>query len=161
MILEIFKKKAVDMQIYSPVNGVCISLDDVSDPVFSSRMMGDGVAFKFEGDTLYSPCDGTVMLVAKSKHAIGIKAKNGAEILIHVGLETVNLNGEGFEVLIEPNAKIKTGEPLLKCDLAFMKSKHIDLITPMILTNGNEVKAKVVSHDEVNKGESVIFICTE
>lgn len=131
--LMIFRKESV--KLFSPVNGRCISLEQVPDPIFSQKMVGDGVAFEFEENTVYSPCDGEIIALMPSNHAFGIRAKNGAEILVHIGLNTVNLNGQGFELLVRMNQKIKAHQPIIKLDRTFMKQNKINLTTPMVVTN--------------------------
>lgn len=135
-MLSFFKKKK-DISLYAPVNGKAIALEEVKDQVFASKMMGDGIAFQFEEDTLYSPCDGEVSMIPPTLHAYGFTLPNGAEILVHIGLDTVALNGKGFEVLVKQGDKVKVGDPIVKIDQAFMKSKGIDLTTPMIVAEGN------------------------
>ena len=119
--------------IYSPVDGECVALTDVSDAVFSSRMLGDGVAFIYDGDTIHSPCYGTVTMIAATKHAIGIEMDNGAELLIHIGLETVATKGRGFDILVRVNQKVKPGQKLVAIDRAALRG--YDLITPLVVTN--------------------------
>lgn len=153
-----FKFFQKDNNIYSPVTGKCVSIEKVPDPVFSSKMMGDGVAFIFEGDTVYAPCDCEIMLIAHTLHAIGLKASNGAEILIHIGLETVNLGGEGFEKLVEIGDRVKKGTPLLKMNRSFMKERNVNLITPMILTNSQNLKYEINQGIDVCSGKSEIII---
>lgn len=133
-----FLKKNKDVSLYAPVNGTVISLEQVNDKVFASKMMGDGIAFQFEEDILYSPCNGEITMIPKTLHAYGFKLSNGAEVLIHIGLDTVALNGEGFKALVKQGDKVKVGDPIVKVNQAFMKSKNIDLTTPMVITNGNE-----------------------
>ena len=130
-------KKVVECEVYSPVIGKMIPLDDVPDPVFSEKMMGEGCAFGFEGDTVYAPCNGEIILIANTYHAFGIKAENGAEILIHIGLYTVNLNGKGFEVLVKEHTKVKAHDPLVRIDREFMKENKIDLTMPMVITSSD------------------------
>ncbi len=121
--------------LYSICNGKSISLDSVPDITFSKRLVGDGVAFEFDGDTIYSPCDGEIIMIASTNHAVGIKAANGAEILIHCGMETVNLKGNGLNVLVNLHTKVKHGTPILKIDRTLMNERNINLITPVLLTN--------------------------
>lgn len=128
-----FKKK--ECVIYAPAKGRMISISEVPDPMFSKKMMGEGLGFLFEGDTLYAPLDGKVKLIAVTKHAIGFEASNKAEILLHVGLDTVALNGEGFEILVNEGDKIKHGTPIMKINRPLMKEKGIDLTTPLVITN--------------------------
>ena len=92
--------------IYSPVDGELMDMTDVPDPVFSQKMMGDGVAVKPKNGTIVSPVDGEIIQLFHTKHAIGIRTLSGLELLIHIGLETVGLNGEGFEAHIKEGDKV-------------------------------------------------------
>jgi glucose-specific phosphotransferase system IIA component len=141
------KKK--EESIHAPVVGRCISLDDVSDPVFSQHMMGDGVAFQFEGDTLYSPCAGKVLVVADTCHAIGLQTKSGAQLMLHIGLDTVYLKGEGMEAKVKPGDSVCVGQPLIVLDRSFINEKHVDLTTPLVLTNGDAFKLSLQAPSEV------------
>lgn len=152
-MFEFLRKKKI-YELYSPVIGRSIRLDEVKDKVFSSKMMGDGLAFKLEKNIIYSPCDARVKLIPSSKHAIGLEA-NGLDILIHIGLDTVNLNGEGFKQLVSVGDAIKQGDPLLKIDLEFMKQKNIDLTTPMIITSKEHILS-IVEPRNVNLDSIVI-----
>lgn len=154
-MFEKLKRNQVN-EISAPVTGKCVSLNEVPDPVFSSRMMGEGVAFLYQGDMVYSPCDGEVIMIADTKHAIGLKTANGTEILLHIGMDTVNLQGKGFQVLIKPYAKVKTGDALLRIDRGYMSAKGIDLITPLIVTNTGDYMVNAQSDSNVNKGSVVI-----
>ena len=93
--------KTKKIELFAPVDGECIPLEQINDKVFSSKLMGDGVAFKFNGNTVYSPIEGKITMVFPTKHAYGIRTKNGAEILIHIGMDTANLNGLGFTSLVK------------------------------------------------------------
>ncbi|WFR55771.1 PTS glucose transporter subunit IIA [Anaerocolumna sp. AGMB13025] len=128
-----------DMRIYSPVVGKMVKIEEVPDKTFADKLLGDGVAFYADTDTISSPCSGKVTMIANTKHAIGILSDNGVELLIHIGLETVNLQGEGFEVLVRSNEKVKAGTPLIKVDRKLMESKNINLVIPMVITNDMEV----------------------
>lgn len=130
-----FIRKKKDIGLYAPVNGEIVAIEDVPDQVFASKMMGDGLAFEFDDSLVFAPCDGKISMIAQTKHAIGITMKNGIEILIHVGLETVQFQGEGFDVLVKKGQSVKIGEPILQIDRNFFESQEINLITPMIVTN--------------------------
>ncbi|OCN06192.1 hypothetical protein A4S06_00315 [Erysipelotrichaceae bacterium MTC7] len=149
------KKKKCD--IYSPVKGRKIDIYEVPDPVFSKKMMGEGVGLIFNDDILYSPVDGIVQLVAQTKHAIGFIACNDAEILLHIGLDTVSLAGEGFEVLVCEGDKVKHGTPIIKIDRALMETNNIDLTTPLVITN-NDYSVTMENHSEVTT-DSIIMTC--
>ena len=121
--------------IYSPLIGRVVPLSDVNDPVFAEEMMGKGAAVIPTKGKVFSPCDGEILTVFRTLHAITMKADNGAEIIIHVGLETVGLDGKYFEAHVEDGAKIKKGELLLTFDLDEIKSAGYDVITPVVVTN--------------------------
>ncbi|MFD9629055.1 PTS sugar transporter subunit IIA [Peribacillus muralis] len=118
-----------------PFDGYIKPLEEVPDAVFSSRMMGDGFAIEPTNDILVSPIKGEVVSIFPTKHAICLKTEEGLEILIHVGLETVNLNGEGFTCLVEERQKVTQGTQLLKIDLDYIKENAKSTITPIIFTN--------------------------
>ena len=102
--------------IMAPVSGKCVDIKEVPDKMFAEKIMGEGVAFRYDGDVIYSPCNGTIAVIAETKHAIGIKSENGVELLIHVGVETVSLKGDGFEALVQQDEKVEIGTPILKID---------------------------------------------
>lgn len=131
-MIQLFKKSV--KELYSPVIGKSIRLEEVNDKVFSEKMMGDGIAFQFVGNGIYAPCDAKVIMIASSKHAIGLKCGH-LEILIHVGLETVNFNGQGLNLHVNVGDTVKRGDLLLTVDREFMEKNEVDLTTPMIITS--------------------------
>ncbi len=137
MMFQIFKKKE-PVVLYAPVTGTSVALENVPDQVFAQKMMGDGIAFMPETDTICAPCNGKITMVAHTLHAVGITADNGAEILIHIGLDTVSLNGKGFTALVNVGDKVKKGTPLIQIDMAFMKEQQMVLTTPMVVTNTSD-----------------------
>lgn len=146
--------------IMAPVSGKCVDIKEVPDKMFAEKIMGEGVAFRYDGDVIYSPCNGTIAVIAETKHAIGIKSENGVELLIHVGVETVSLKGDGFEALVQQDEKVEIGTPILKIDRKFMSDKNIDLITPMVITNGEEFDLDFFNINSlVKKSESQIAVC--
>jgi PTS system glucose-specific IIA component len=152
------RNKKLDNIIMSPVNGRCIELSEVPDKVFSGKVMGDGVAFIFEGDKIYSPCYGSIVAITPTHHAIAIKSDDGVEILLHIGIDTVELNGEGFEVLVKMNQKVKLGTPLLRINRTFMQEKSINLITPLIITNSYDYEFEFKNVNQtVEKGKSEVI----
>ena len=153
-MISLFKsmKQVKEVDLYAIASDAkLISLDDVPDIAFSKRLIGDGIAFELRSDTIYSPCDGKVIMIANTKHAIGIQVKNGAQILIHCGLETVNLNGKGLEPLVKLEQDIKKGDPILKIDLNLMNEKNINLITPVIITNINDYIIELINEKNISK----------
>lgn len=130
-----FMKKSIDL--YAPVIGRSVDLKMVPDKMFANKMLGDGIAFIFETSVVYAPCNGEITMIASTKHALGIQTSNGTEIMIHIGIDTVNYGGEGFEVLVNAHDKVKRGQALVKLNLQFFKEKDVNLITPMIIVSKN------------------------
>lgn len=154
------KNKMESEEVLSPIIGEVIPLSEVPDPVFSQKMMGDGIAIIPKDGRVVSPVNGHIIQVFPTKHAIGIKSNNGLEILIHIGLETVELGGEGFEVLVSNNQPVKVGEPLVDVNLEFLKSKNKEIITPIIITNMEKVlTVEYCKEQEITWGE-VILTCS-
>lgn len=136
-----------------------MSLDEVPDPVFSGRMMGEGVAIIPKDGTICAPVHGQVIQIAPTKHAIGIAAQDGTEILIHVGLETVSLKGEGFKVQVSKGDVVSVGQPLLTYDLEYIRAHAKSTITPIVVTNisdGNR-KIEMTKEKEGIVGKTVII----
>jgi sugar PTS system EIIA component len=143
MFKKLFKnnKETNDLSIYAPLDGEIIPLEEVPDPVFAEKMMGDGIAIKPTSGTVVSPVDGKVIQVFPTKHAIGIEAANKAEILIHIGLETVQLKGEGFTAHVQEGDSVSKGDTLISFDHAFIQEKAKSDITPIIITNTDSFEA--------------------
>ncbi|MCH6268576.1 MULTISPECIES: PTS sugar transporter subunit IIA [Neobacillus] len=161
MFEKLFKKKGKpEVEIYSPLDGKVVSLEEVPDPVFSEKMMGDGVAVIPSAGKLVAPVDGEVIQVFPTKHAIGIKSVNGLELLIHIGLDTVQLNGEGFQVYVEQGQSVKVGDLLVNFDIPFIKSNNKEIVTPIIITNMAERVETIVQNrlEEVTR-EDLLFTC--
>lgn len=140
------KTKKVDNNIYAPVEGETVELTKVEDEVFSSLSMGNGIAINPSKGEVKAPLDGEVTVLFPTGHAIGIKGDNGAEVLIHVGMDTVTLNGEGFDIKVKQGDRVKKGQVLVNFDIDFIKSKNLSTITPVIVTNTSSLK-EVVPHD--------------
>ena len=123
-----------DLVLRSPLSGWALPLEDVPDEVFAAKMMGDGLAIDPLDGTLIAPCDGTLTAVPESAHAVTIRAANEAELLLHVGIDTVNLKGAGFTVLVRAGQSVRAGEPLIRFDLDRLARSARSLITPIIVT---------------------------
>ena len=122
-----------------PMTGTMLTLENVPDEVFSKRMMGDGFAIDPSEGKVYAPMSGEITVAFPTKHAIGMKTKDGLELLIHIGMDTVELNGEGFTSHITAGKKVKQGELLMEVDLDFIKKSGKPIITPVIFTGGEKV----------------------
>ena len=124
-----------NLVLTAPLKGWIAPLEETPDAVFAERMLGDGLAIDPLDSTLHAPCDGSVVSVHRARHAVTLRATNGAEILMHVGLETVALNGEGFEVIVEEGQTVKAGDRLIRFDLDLLAQRARSLITPVVITN--------------------------
>ena len=122
--------------VTAPFSGKLVPLSEVPDETFASGVLGEGIAIEPSDGLFCSPVDGTVETIAETKHAIGFAADNGLEILVHVGLETVSLNGEGFEILVKEGDRVKAGQPVAKADLALIRERGLKTITSIVLTGG-------------------------
>lgn len=150
-----FKKK--ELEIVSPVKGRLISIKDVPDITFSEEMVGKGVAVIPEENELYSPVSGTVTTVFPTSHAIGLTTKDGIDILLHIGLDTVNLQGEGFEVKVKEGDEVKAGDLLVVVDFEKVKQAGYKLETPVIICNPEQCKKLAYTKPQaVNKGDVII-----
>ena len=124
-----------NLVLSAPLKGWIAPLDETPDAVFAERMLGDGLAIDPLGSTLHAPCDATVVTVHRARHAVTLRAANGAEILMHVGLETVALNGEGFSLFVKEGQAVRAGDPLLGFDIDLLAQRARSLITPVVVTN--------------------------
>ena len=146
------------LNLIAPVSGKTIDLSSVPDPVFAQKMVGDGIAIDTTGSTIVAPADGVISLIMDTKHAFRMTLDNGVEILVHVGLDTVTLKGEGFEQLINQGTKVTAGTPILKIDRDLIQSKGISLITPVLITNVDVVKKiEGLPNLDVTEGKDTII----
>lgn len=153
-------KEKSSFKIVAPVNGKVIPLEQVPDPVFSGKVLGDGCAIIPSDGKIYSPVDGEILTVMDTKHAYGFKAENGMEILVHIGLDTVKLEGEGFTTFVKAGDKVKVGDLIAEVDLELLKEKGIDTITPVLIYNSEDDWTMSISEGEAKKGETEIINLT-
>jgi PTS system glucose-specific IIA component len=129
-----------NFKLLAPVDGKVIALDKVPDEIFSQKMAGDGIAIDTDGDLVVAPADGEITFIFKTNHAFGMSLGNGVELLIHVGLDTVNLAGEGFERLAYEGQGVKAGEPIIRIDRSFILERGCSLISPLLISNMDAVR---------------------
>jgi len=157
---ESVKAAAVDLSnevvFVAPIEGKIIDLSQVPDAVFSQKIMGDGFAIEPVNGEVVSPVDGTITTLFPTKHAIGITADNGLEILIHFGIDTVNLQGEGFEALLQQGDKVRVGQKILNVNLNEVRAKVPSVITPVIFTNLADKKVTAKIGEKVKRGQKNI-----
>ncbi|VHG99768.1 PTS system sucrose-specific transporter subunit IIA [Streptococcus pyogenes] len=145
--------------LYSPLNGIVVDLAAVSDPVFSSGAMGQGLAIKPEDNTLYSPVDGKVEIVFETGHAYAITSSQGAEVLLHIGIDTVSMAGDGFESLVEVGQAVKKGDLLGHFDPSKIAEAGLDDTTMMIVTNSTDYQSvDILAQGHVLIGDQVALI---
>lgn len=138
-----FKKKKEPFVLTSPVAGELKKLSSVNDPVFAQKMMGDGIAVKPDESEIvnvYAPVSGKIVFLPNSKHAFGIETKDRKQILIHIGIDTVNLKGKGFTTYAEQGNKVKHGDKIISFDSNVIKSNKLDDIVMVIMTKGYDKK---------------------
>ena len=122
--------------VTAPFSGKLVPLSSVPDETFASGVLGEGIAIEPSDGLFCSPVSGTVESIAETRHAIGFAGDNGLEILVHVGLETVGLKGEGFEILVKEGDTVKEGQPVAKVDLDLIRARGLNTITSIVLTGG-------------------------
>lgn len=120
MFKKLFKKQTASEEIVSPANGELMKIEDVPDPVFSQKLMGEGIAVLPSDGRIVAPASGEIIQLAETKHAFGIKTDLGAEILVHIGLETVALKGQGFNPAVKVGDKVSKGQLIIEADLEFI-----------------------------------------
>ena len=135
-------------EIKNPISGKVLPLSKVEDAVFSSGAMGNGIAIDPSDNKVYAPFDGSVEFIADTKHAVGLKSDDGVELLIHVGMDTVKMNGKGFDVKTKVNQRVKEGDLLLEFDRNEIQKKGYSLITPVVITNSNNFEQNELCLDE-------------
>lgn len=156
-MFDFFKKKKKEekiVSIASPVKGKVVKLEEVPDPVFAEKMVGDGFAVEPENGEVFAPVSGEVTLQPEGYHAIGIKTQEGLEVLVHFGLETVELKGEGFTPHVKVGDMVKKGDKVLSVDIEKIKDKVPSIITPCIVANLEENILSEIKFD-ANCGEEV------
>lgn len=149
------------LKICSPLNGKAVSLDSVPDPVFSDRVLGDGCAVIPSDGKIYSPVNGEISSIAETNHAYGFSSDDGLEVLVHFGLETVALKGEGFTPHVAVGDKVKIGDLVAEVDVELLKSKNINLITPVLVCDGADDLEMQVSDGTVKAGDKLIAFAEE
>lgn len=155
-MFDLFKKDRV-FKIITPITGKVIDIVQTPDPVFSEKMVGDGVAIEPTEGLVVSPIDGEVVQLFPTNHAIGLKNKEGLEILIHIGIDTVKMKGKGFQPFINKGDKVKTGQKLMIFDLDLIKKEARSIITPVVTTNIGQAEVLKKTVGDVFSGNDEIM----
>ena len=148
------KEAEVKKEVIAPLtNGELVNISQVPDEVFSSKMMGDGFAMKTNDGIIVSPVEGKIVTIFPTKHAVTIESVDGREVLIHLGVDTVNLKGEGFETFVEENQTVKVGDKLVKMDVEFIEKNAKSSMPIVVFTNLSEEESVKLVEGNVNAGE--------
>lgn len=159
-MFNFFKKKQENAYMLGAVaKGKAVTLQEVNDPTFNSGMLGQGVAIVPSEGKIYAPADGEIAMVFETLHAVSMTADNGVEILVHVGLDTVELKGKGFEAHVKAGDQVKKGDLMLTVDLDAVRAAGYDIVTPILVCNTDEYAAvEGLAGKEVVPGEDVVKI---
>jgi len=148
--------------LVAPLAGWSTPLEEAPDAVFAGRMLGDGLAIDPTGHTLYAPCDGELVTVPATRHAVTLRTAQGAEILLHVGIDTVGLNGAGFELHVREGQRVRTGDRLLSFDLDLLARRATSVLTPILVVEGGGFTVTRRALDrEVNVGDFLMELCKQ
>lgn len=145
-----FRKKVNELEIFKCAQGDIVPIENVPDSVFADKLLGDGIAINPSNGEIISPVDGQVVMIQDSLHAIGIQSEDGIEILIHVGLDTVELKGEGFVKKVNINDRVNKGQPIVCFDKEMIEEKGYNMITMMIVVNDERI-SKLEKGDQLDK----------
>lgn len=154
-MLGFFKKTN---RVVAPIDGTVIELSKVPSQIFSERMAGDGVAILSTGNVIVAPVEGKVTMIFATNHAFSITTSEGIQVLVHIGVDSIGLQGKGFQRLVEEGTFVKTGEPIIKVNRDEIISRGYDLITPVLIVNPDMIRELQGCHGvEVNAGENEIL----
>lgn len=152
--MGLFSRKKKE-EFISPMKGILVPMEQVPDPVFAQKIMGDGFAVELTGGEVSAPLSDVIAAAFPTGHAIGIKTESGLEVLLHIGIDTVALEGRGFEVAVKEGDTVKQGDLLVKVDVDYIKSQGKSVVSPVIFTSGNSIK--VLKTGAVECGEEQII----
>lgn len=151
-----FKKKKKEGEIKAFATGDIIALKDVKDQMFSAGLMGQGIAIESDDGKFYSPVNGTITMLFPTKHALGIKSDDGYELLLHIGVDTVGLKGEGFTAFVQDGQKVSAGDALLQADLEFIRSKGLETSAILCVTEPHEPEITFTTEERVYAARDVV-----
>lgn len=148
------------LRLFSPLAGWALPLAEVPDPVFAGKMAGDGIAIDPTGSVLHAPCDGEVLLMKDAKHALTLRAEGGVDILLHLGIDTVEMGGAGFELLVKDGERVRTGDALLRFDLDRIARKAKSCVTPILIASAGTIVRRM-ENATVTLGDVVMEVAHE
>lgn len=154
-----FKQKSQvnEVEIVAPLSGKAVPLEQVPDEAFAQKFMGDGIAIEPSDGLLVAPFDGTIAHLIDTHHAVIVEHESGLQMLLHIGINTVSLKGQGFEVKIANGDKVKAGQPLIQCDLEAVKAAGYSVVTPVVIANQEAVESFQLGEHELTRGQSLLM----
>ncbi len=151
------ENKSVEVEIYAPISGEIVNIEDVPDEVFSEKIVGNGVTVHPIGNKIVAPVDFVIGKIFETNHAFSMESKEGVELFVHFGIDTVELNGQGFIPITQEGQSVKRGDTIIEIDLALLVLKAKSVLTPIVISNMNEISCIVKKLGEVVAGESVVL----
>ena len=151
------ENKSVEVQIYAPLSGEIVNIEDVPDVVFSEKIVGDGIAIRPNGNKIVAPVDGVIGKIFETNHAFSMESKEGVELFVHFGIDTVELKGEGFTRVAAEGQSVKRGDTVIEFDLALLESKAKSVLTPVVISNMDEIASIEKKSGEAIVAETVVL----
>jgi len=142
------------INIIAPLSGEIVAIEDVPDVVFAEKIVGDGIAIRPTGNKMVAPCDGMIGKIFETNHAFSLESDTGIELFVHFGIDTVELKGEGFTRIAQEGQKVKMGDTIIEFDLALLKEKAKSVLTPVVISNMDEIK-------ELQKMSGAVEVATD
>ncbi|MFD3158039.1 PTS glucose transporter subunit IIA [Haloimpatiens sp. FM7330] len=139
-MFNFLKRKNTEITLKAPCEGEIVDITKVNDEMFAQKLIGDGIAVIPSSNKIVAPCDGKIVQIFPTNHAFGITTKEGLEVLVHIGIDTVKLEGKGFKRIVEPETNVKKGDTIVEIDIDYIKSMGKDTITCLVITNMEKVK---------------------
>ena len=152
------ENKSVEVEIYAPISGDIVNIEDVPDVVFSEKIVGDGVAIRPTGNKIVAPVDGVIGKIFETNHAFSMESKEGVELFVHFGIDTVELKGEGFTRVAQEGQTVKRGDTVIELDLSLLEAKAKSVLTPVVISNMDEINHLEKKTGEVVAGDSVVLV---
>lgn len=151
------ENKGAEVEIYAPLSGEIVNIEDVPDVVFSEKIVGDGIAIRPTGNKIVAPIDGVIGKIFETNHAFSMESKDGVELFVHFGIDTVELKGEGFTRIAEEGQEVKKGDTVIEFDLAVLEEKAKSVLTPVVISNMDEITSMEKSAGQAVVGETVVL----
>lgn len=145
------------VKIYAPITGEIVPIEEVPDVVFAEKIVGDGLAIRPTGSRVVAPCDGVIGKIFETNHAFSIESPDGIELFVHFGIDTVELKGEGFTRIAQEGQQVKRGDTILEVDLPLLEQRAKSTITPIVISNVDDVRQLAKHSGKVTQGEDVII----